>query len=160
MREQLQRALAAVGQGTTNGTIDGQPIVDETMTFKPEVLGAVKELARAKPWQGSVSQRQEKIEWLHGSLCAAYDVDVKLEWATRAGTSGASSYTPGTRTIVMDGRISVVTYLQMFAYEIFRGDVVKAVKWSVNLFRRKFPVSWSRCHFEGHLVINPSRSEV
>lgn len=143
-----------------DGYIRGRRILDDTVTFKPPVLEAVRDLARTKPWQGSVPARQEKIRAVHAALCEAYEKKIALEFETAAEDSGESYYAPQTKTIVLKGRISVVTYLQMFGYAVFGPRVEKVVVWSVNLFRRKFPISWGRCHFEGHMVINDNRSVV
>ena len=148
------------GAGREDGYVNGRRIVDDTVTYKPEVLQAVRELARAKPWQGSVAERQDKIRRVHKALCAIYDKQTTLEFCTTAGDSGRSYFNPAADRIALHGRLSVVTYLQMFAYAAFGRRPERVVIWSVNLFRRKFPLSWSRCHFEGHMVINDSRSEV
>ena len=127
-------------------------VLDPAMKFKPGVLTAVRRAARTKLWQGTVEERKSKFQALHADLCRVYGKTTKLEFGALDGSdSGASHYCPATDTITLCGRLSVITALHEFSHCLGR-DEFGAVKWSVGLFARCFPKSWSRTICEGHMV--------
>ena len=136
----------------TNLTAD--QILDPAMTLAPPALAALRTFKRSKPWRGTLEKRFPKFQELNEALCAAYETEpfrLKAQ-ALNGGCSGSSYFEPETRVIMMRGKLWVVTYLHLFARARFENDVMKAVKWSVNVFRRIFPLSFSRCHFDGYML--------
>jgi hypothetical protein len=130
-------------------------ILDPSMKFKPGVIPAVKRFKRNKPYRGSLDERKLKFSTLHQDLCALFSKQTTLTFGTLDGSdSGSSSYCPSTDTIVLRGKLSVVTYLHEFAHALGR-DERGACKWSVNLFKRTFPVLFSRCQHDGHTLRRP-----
>jgi hypothetical protein len=132
--------------------------IDDSLRFPRETMNAVRIFARQKPWRGTREERIEKFRALHKRLCAVYSLSTKLQIVGGDGpTSVYSHYQRRKDTIVLQGRLSVVTYLHLFAYAIdCRGGEV--VKWSVNLFKRRFPISFSRCRFVGHLLVRKTET--
>lgn len=127
--------------------------IDASIRYPRETHAAVREFARSKPWRGSRKERLGKFRALHARLCEIYDLSTKLKIVRGdERTSVNSFYRKRDNTIVLIGRLSVVTYLHLFAHAIdCRGEQV--VKWSVNLFKRRFPISFGRCRFVGHLLV-------
>lgn len=129
-------------------------VLDTQRKYKPAALRAVKDFARSKPWAGSLMERQEKFRVLNEALAAAYGFEApKLVFGINETMDGGSGcYLPALRTIILKGRLSVVTYLHEFAHFLYGGSERTACRWSLNLFRRCFPRSWARLRFEGHMV--------
>jgi hypothetical protein len=130
-------------------------VLDPAIRFKPAALRAVRAFARSKPWRGTVARRKGKFRRLNRQLAAAYGiVRPRLVFVgVEAGApSGASNYQPLSHTITLAGKLSVLTYLHVFAHA--RGaDERQACRWSLNLFRRCFPRSFARCRPVGHTLV-------
>jgi hypothetical protein len=133
--------------------------IDDSIRYPRETHRALREFARSKPWRGSREERIAKFQAVHVRLCEIYSLSTRLQFkGKREHTSVASQYDRRRNTIVMRDRLSVVTYLHLFAYAIdCRGAEV--VKWSVNLFKRRFPISFGRCRFVGHLLVLESEQQ-
>lgn len=129
-------------------------VVDPRKRFKPAALRAVRAFARSRPFFGSVAERQEKFRVLNAALANAYGVaEPKLVFGTdQSRDSGSSCYIPRLNTIILRGRLSVVTFLHEWGHRLHGRSEYKACRWSLNLFRRCFPKSWSRLRFDGHMV--------
>jgi hypothetical protein len=131
-----------------------QDVIDDDITYKSDALRSVQDFARSKPWRGSLDERHMKIRTLHNALCKAYDLDPHprvIFGNDHLSCSGASCFVVSANAIVLRGRLSVVTYLHEFAHA--RGmNERQACAWSINLFRKCFPRSWSRVRFDGHMV--------
>src|SRR4051794_27713666 len=128
-------------------------VLDPSIKFPPEALRAVKKLARSKPWLGTYAERRAKFEMLIHDLSAAYRISCPriICDGIDGGGSGRSCYIPRLHTIVLRGRLSVVSALHEFGHALGK-DERKACRWSINLFRRCFPRSWQRVRFDGHMV--------
>jgi len=126
--------------------------------YKPAALRAVRTFARSRPWRGTAHLRRYKWGMTHADLCEVYGVRVGLVFADNREQlpSGASHYNPITRQIVLNGRLSVVTYLHEFAHALGK-DERQACRWSINLFRRCFPRSFARCTQSMHMLLRPDR---
>lgn len=154
-------------------------IVDDNATFRGDALRAMRELARTKPWQGGYQKRFDAIEYAFNRLVDVYDL-VDAGWTIEhdgpdVGSSGGSRLDLDSRTVRLRGRISVVTMLHLFAKvrqvetqrnrdgslptdedgnPLIELDHYKAIRWSASLFKRKFPISFSRCRVENGLLVN------
>lgn len=113
---------------------------------------ALRAFARSKPWAGTMAQRQAKSRTLHDQLCRTYGIQPTLVFGNDdTSDSGRSCFIPGMNTIVLRGRLSVVTYLHEFSHA--RGmDERQAVSWSASAFRRFFPKSFGRCSQVAHTL--------
>jgi hypothetical protein len=131
--------------------------------FKPEVVEAIRAFRATKPWRGTLQERFEKFKQLHKALCGAYGMTTTLKASWQEdGSSGASYYDPSSNTLVLTGKLSVVTYLHEFRHAIqhrshgaaqFPQPELDACAWSLSLFARFFPLSFSRCTFDGHTLV-------
>jgi hypothetical protein len=135
-------------------------VIDAAMKFRPGVLRVCRDFKRAKPWRGSMSERQEKFRVFHAALAEAYDMILPPQLIfgnDRVGCSGRSCYVGfPVNAIVLRGKLSVVSYLHEFAHARGMGER-DATRWSVNLFRRVWPTLYARCRHEGHMLRAPSR---
>jgi hypothetical protein len=128
-------------------------VLDDQITFRPAVLRAVRAYAKSKPWRGTLEERRQKIRTLYAALAAAYGIPTPtLVFGDNGdGDSGRSCAIPAMRTVVLRGKTSAITALHEFAHLLGK-DEHGACRWSLNLFRRCFPRSWSRLTFEGHMM--------
>lgn len=129
-------------------------VIDDRMRFNPAALRAVRSFARSKPWRGDIDSRKEKFHRLNHDLAEAYSMpEPDLSFGVIDGSdSGSSYYHPTRHQIVLNGRLSVMTYLHEFGHA--RGmDEGDACRWSINLFRRCFPQSFSRLIQRGHMLV-------
>ncbi len=133
-----------------------QEVIVDNKKYRAAALRAVKKFAKSKPWCGTLSERQIKFRRLNHDLAAAYGVAephvVFGGMPAIGGDSGSSCYIPAVQAIILRGKLSVVTYLHEFAHHLFGGNERKACRWSINLFRRCFPLSWEKINFDGHMV--------
>jgi hypothetical protein len=128
-------------------------LIDTNMKFKPEVLRACRQFARSRPWRGTREQRCEKFRNFNYALALAYNVSApKLVFGGHDGEdSGRSCFIPALDTIILRGRLSVITILHEWGHKRFGRNEARACRWSVNLFRRVFPASFARLRFDGHM---------
>ncbi len=90
--------------------------IDDAIRFPRETHAALREFARSKPWRGTRAHRIKKFRAVHAKLCKIYSVDTRLKIVGGEDrTSSASFYRRRDNSVVLVGRLSVVTYLQMFA---------------------------------------------
>ena len=132
-----------------------EEVLDQSITFNPLALRAVQSFARSRPWRGTIDERQLKFRKLHNDLCLAYRLDPQprlIIGNEPLSCSGNSGFIPAMNTIILRGRLSVVTYLHEVGHA--RGmNERRAARWSINLFRRCFPKSWSRVTIDGHNLL-------
>ena len=156
-----------------------EDVVDETARYKADALRAMRDLARTKPWQGNYQKRFDAIEYAFNRLLEAYGL-IDAGWTIEhhgpdVGTSAGSRIDPDARVVRLTGRLSVVTMLHLFAKvrqveeqrnsdgslptdehgnPLIELDHYRAIRWSASLFKRKFPISFSRCRIEGGVLVN------
>jgi hypothetical protein len=132
-------------------------VLDPPVRFRSSTVAAARRFAKARPWRGSIEERQAKFLAAHADLCRIYGLTTTLRFGTiDESCSGLSSYCPSTNEIVIRGRLSVTTLFHELAHALGR-DERGAVRWSVNLFRVAFPRSFSRATADGHMLRAESR---
>ena len=131
-------------------------IIDDDMRFRASVIRSVCRFAESGPWRGSVDERKEKFKTLNRQLARAYRIaEPDLQFSRiDGGTSGGSHYIPALHQIVIQGKLSVVTYLHEFAHARGMGER-DACRWSINLFRKCFSRQYARLLARGHMLISP-----
>ena len=135
----------------------------DAVALSAEVVLAARRFAAARPWHGTVEERKVKFRTAIRDVCVAagarpphvmFDVD---EWAD----SGRSCYIPALRTIILRGRLSVITAVHE-TFHLIRGPPERtAVAMSLALFRAAFPRSFARLMFRGQMAVaqrKPRRS--
>ncbi len=127
-------------------------VLDPPVRFKSATIEAVRRFKRSKPWRGSEEERIAKFQQLHVDLCCVYRKATTLQIGILDGSdSGSSYYQPATDMITLCGRLSVLTFLHEFGHALGL-DERGACRWSLNLFRRVFPLSFARCVSDGHML--------
>ena len=131
-------------------------VLDDNLTFKPETLRVVGEFKASRPWSGSLEERKAKFRRLNHELAVIYGIpEPELAFGRIDGSSsGSSCYRPAAHSIVMTGKLSVVTFLHEFCHARGMGERA-ACRWSLNLFRRAFPEQWGRLVHRGHMLVRP-----
>jgi hypothetical protein len=59
-------------------------------------------------------------------------------------------------TMVLQGKLCVVTYLYLFAHAAYGMDRQAALEWAQELYRTMFPVSATRMVTQGDLLVKPA----
>ena len=131
-------------------------VLDDAMKFRPAALQAMRDFRDAKPWAGTIEERQEKFRVLNRALAAAYQIaEPELAFENLdGGSSGRSHYVRSSHRIVLVGKLSVVSYLHEFGHARGYGERM-ACRWSINLFKRIFPRRFSRLIQVGHMLVHP-----
>jgi hypothetical protein len=137
-------------------------VIDADRKYKPEVLDALREFRRSKPWRGTVEARKEKLRQLNDKLNAIYRRNTVLLFAVPDPelARGNGWYSRTGDTICLEGKLSVVTFLHEYAHALFGPSEQAACSWSVNLYRRIFPRSAARMSSEGHLIVNAAMNDL
>lgn len=113
-----------------------EDVLDDNATFEPAALAAVRELARAKPWQGTDEERLAKLNACAAKLADAYGHE---HWTFELGPVPRAN---PLNHVVTIHKLSVVTFLNYMAQ--LRGqNPFGAYRWSLNLFKRCFPRSFA-----------------
>ena len=124
-------------------------VLDPPMIFKPEAANVVARFARSKPWRGDQLTKRER---LHKALSKAYGINATMEFRL-----GMGSFYDSKKRLIVLATPSVITQLHEFAHALNGSDEEYAVRWSLNMFRDHFPLSFSRLRFKGHLALKPMR---
>jgi hypothetical protein len=130
----------------------------ETPAYSENLLAAMATFKAAKPWRGTVEERKPKFQTLHTTLCASEGCNwtLSLDYVTAPETTSVmSGLKDDTHELVMIGKLSVVTYLFLFAGAAYGMERGEALAWAQALYRQTFPVSAARMTFtEEGLVLN------
>src|SRR5262252_6924806 len=93
-------------------------LIDDRKTYRPEVITATKELAKSKPWQGTIEERQAKLLAYHAKLCAVYELSIDLKFSPMSATAMIGTFNVIGRgdgaKITLHGKFSIVNYLHAF----------------------------------------------
>jgi hypothetical protein len=165
--------------------VDINAILDDAMTYKPEVVRALRTFKKAKTFNLTPENRLACMQTLVNDMATAYGmepiaVDVMDERGSvharfmeafnrLTGTlppveentptypaSGASNADPSARKIHMVGKLSIITLLHEFAHIRFGTDELKCQRWAVNLFRKVYPKQFAKLVFNGWAFVKPS----
>ena len=126
----------------------------DAVELTPEVISAVKRFAKSKPYRGSIPERVEKFRTAINDICRAAGVEPPrlIIVPNELQNSGNSCCIPALGTIILRGRLSVITALHEIAHFLYGSSEHRACAWSLRLFRDCFPRSWSRLDFVGHMA--------
>lgn len=127
---------------------------ERAFTFNEAGHAAMRAFRDAKPWRGTLEERAGKFAELHRSLCRAYDLEtimVRDVEGDPTGTSAGSLFDRRRNRIVLSGRLSVVTYLVLFAVAAGASQRSAAL-FARGAFASYFPRSFARCETRGGLL--------
>ncbi len=122
--------------------------------LNPAAKTALKKFRASKPWRGTFEERWEKFMTLRQKLSEACDVAPILEFHgnEQLDRPGNGAWLGRRNTIVLTGKLSVVTFLMCFAGALgmTRDD---ALGWAQGIFRHYFPRSFGGCRRQGDLLL-------
>lgn len=137
-----------------NEELTVENLIDERVRLNREAFAAIVAFRRAKPWRGTFEERYTKFQSLMASLTAAYGLGTGFHFqgSETLGRMGNGAYDSRRDAIVLVGKLSVVTFLHCFARA--RGKTrEEAFRWSLSVFKKMFPISFSRCRHVGPYLI-------
>jgi len=122
------------------------------------VIEKLKKFKKMNPWKGDVGERISKFNWLWEELVKIYN---KEDWVlicsvptqTKFWYSSEGSFVDAdNKVVVLQGRLSVITFLHEFAH-ILGANQEEAVKWSNELFKEVFPEKWAKLKRVGDMMV-------
>jgi hypothetical protein len=133
----------------------------DNVVLAPEVVAVVKAFAKTHPWRGTLEEKIQKLLRLNSDVALAMNVRApRLVFEIDESVdSGRSSYCPATKTITLNGRYSIVTFLHETAHHLFGPSEYTACAWSLALFKRVFPVSFSHLKWVDHMCFKPNSNQ-
>lgn len=149
--QSVQRARANGGDYPENV----ESVIDDEIAYRRGVIPALKQFKKhIKTHRLSkhdspeiILRRFNAMRTLVQVLSIIYQKpvpEVRLGVITgEPGSSGSSCYIPAMHTIVLNGRLSVLTLLHEFAHALGK-DEKAACKWSLNLFKKVYPRQFRR----------------
>ena len=111
------------------------------MKYRIGVVAALKAFRSTKPWRGTLEERKAKFRVIHAELNRIYNRSVVLvldgvrEPETKLGNGW---YQPGTQTMALVGKLSVVTLLHEWGHALYGHSEAKAIRYSIGLYKRVF----------------------
>lgn len=127
-------------------------VLNPPVVFRQSVVDAMKVFKAEKPYRGSLEERMGKFMRLHQKLNAIYSKNTRLVFDSIGDEdSGSSHYNQPNDSIVLQGKMSIITYLHEYSHVINGRSEKKAVRWSLNLFRKTFPKLFEKLKFEGYV---------
>src|SRR4051794_19371671 len=131
----------------------------DSAQFPPAAIEAMGNLARSRPWRGTVSQRKRKLLAFAAELSAAYDRPAPtVVFDLHDEDSDRSCYYPSSQTVILRGKnLSVISMAHEVYHHILGASEHDVCRHSLALFRLCFPRSWARLRFEGHMARRTER---
>ena len=122
------------------------------MELNPDLVSILNLWKRDHPFRGSISERQLKFQKLHSMLNNLYQKTYTLEFGpitpeseSKPGSSaGVSWVNSATKTLHIEGRLSVITFLHEWGHVLFGHTETSAQDFAWIHFKECFPVSASR----------------
>jgi hypothetical protein len=130
-------------------------VINERVKLNRAAYAAVRAFRRSKAWQGAYEERLAKFTALAAGLADAYGLEpvgITFHGVENRDKPGDGLFQEETNTIHLIGKLSVVTFLHCFGRA--RGQTKgEAFAWSLSVFKKMFPVSFSRCNAVGLMLI-------
>jgi len=114
------------------------------------VVEALKEFKEKNPYKDKILERKKKFLWLNQKLNQIYGRKVRLgfdipkrfrKWSF-SGMSSATRHKP--YTIILRGRLSVITFLHEWGHYLRGSNQIKAQKYAISLFKEVFPERYKK----------------
>lgn len=130
---------------------------ERSITLNEASHAAMRAFRDSRPWRGSLQERADKFAQFHRNLCRAYDLETILVRDDEndpacTGTSARSVFDRRRNRIILSGRLSVVTYLALFAMAAGASQGV-AILFARGAFAGYFPRSFARCQTRDGLLV-------
>lgn len=142
------------------------PIHDDKAEFPKEVLKGLQEFKeRHKYGHETWEERAAGMTELLKVLNHAYKANVTARYIdTRQNHSFMSYYRPEANEIVIQGKLSIITFLHEYGHALDwkntrgHGGEHFAVLFSVSLFKRIYPRAYAKLTAEGHTLTQGGKS--
>ena len=142
--------------GATTGAVPAKPyiqqILETPIDFPVPIVTALRHFKRHhKLGNESHEQRLQGMRDLLNEIAVTGGCPIPS--LTMEGingeSSGASQYIQETHTIIMRGKLSIITFLHECAHAVYGYDEHMSRVWSINLFKRVYPKAFARLQVEG-----------
>jgi hypothetical protein len=132
-----------------------ESVINPRVKLNRAAYAVVRAFRRSKAWQGTYEERLVKFTALAAGLSDAYGLDpvrIVFHGVENRDRPGDGLFHSEEDTIHLIGKLSVVTFLHCFGRA--RGQTKgEAFAWSLSIFKKMFPVSFSRCNAVGLMLI-------
>lgn len=138
-----------------NAVYPDEPINNSEMKFKSETIDCLKEFKKYYPYSVGNDERLKGMQELLIKLSRAYNIPAPSLTFFKfidGSDSFQSYYDFLTNSIVIIGKLSIITFLHEFAHALGK-DEPGATMWSVSLFRRVYPSAYKKLQAQGHCLI-------
>lgn len=131
-----------------------KPIWNDDMKFKSATIIALQAFKAQYPYKIGYEKRKEGLQALNRALDSVYGRNVVLDFhSPELEDSFQSHYDRLTDTITMVGKLSIITYLHEYAHALGK-DEYGAVKWSLSLFKRVYPIAFEKLNPLNHCMVS------
>lgn len=121
-----------------------------TTTTKEELAKIIATEYGESFWKGKIQERKNAIKSLNDRLNGIFNNDAKVvtkmiphyyrEWKS----SGSSFYIPIDKTIVLTGKISLITYLHEYAHSLGIDSQENAQIFATEIFKLTYPEKFNK----------------
>jgi len=133
-----------------------EKILNKPLKHKREIIEAVK-LWKKEYWkEAKTANPREKFETLKlllDNIAFTYDKPVNVEFIPEITSC---CYNPRTQTIAINNTTSIISALHEMAHHLFGASELKACRWSIWLFKKTFPIAYSKLIWNKHMLIKPT----
>lgn len=136
------------------------PTKEEILTNPPKIKASTIQIVKdwkIRNWPQYRNQTNNSksiiIAHLLIELSRHYEKPVSI---SQVSSISASAYNPITKTIILDpNKPSIISALHELGHHLFEASELKACRWSITIFKKIFPIAYSRLVWNGHLLIKP-----
>ena len=129
-----------------------------------KVIETLTTTYKDKFWQDKIKTRKETIQNLHSEMNRIFNKEIALNmdsiphYYNQWTTSSNSRYERYTDTIVLDGKISLITYLHEYGHALGFKKESQAQQFSIYIFEKAYPDKFAKLipTRNGALFINPN----
>lgn len=133
-----------------------EKILNKPIKHRREIINIVKNWKIDEWLEARSSNPREKFEaikFLLNNIALAYSKQVNVEFVPEILSC---CYRPETRTISINHTVSIISALHELAHHLFGASELKACRWSIWLFKKTFPIAYSKLVWKQHLLIRPT----
>jgi len=121
-------------------------------------ISVLQEFKKKNPWKGRIPVRKEKFLWLNNKLNKIHSRNIRLKFRVPSKlnkwhASGYSNVNWNSQTIILRGRLSVITFLHEWGHILLGYSERHAQCFATKLFRKIFPKKWKKLTEWRFLVI-------
>ena len=132
-----------------------EKIINNPLIHKKEAVKTVKKW-KEKVWKPirKSDNRQKKFEALEilaKKLGKTYNNPIGS--VTYNENAPTCSYNPITKTIAINGSLSIISTLHEFAHHLHGHSELKACRWSIYMFKSVFPEAFKKLKWKRHMLV-------